>query len=249
MRTRIASCALALLALGCRHKPSDKVAVNNITVSPGAEFTVLRANFPRAEDLVFHDASCTGVRLHEGREPDSLPGGRVNVWIARGDVVGHVERNRDGVYQAQVRGGLPHGARVVAELLGSTEVQGHRFRAWAEVPSAVTPTAPPEGFSQHAGAPMELRWAGGDSSHVSVVVMVTVGDRGSEGYILGCVAPRAAGKFVVPAAALARGLIPEGADRVSVAVTADNRVTEDEYALDVTPLGTNADLVNGRFVR
>lgn len=248
----VVSVAAGLAGLvGCQKPRSDRCPPNNITVSPGPDFTVLRASFPRAEDLVWHDRMCTGVRLREGREPDSLPGGRVNVWIARGDVIGHVDRNPQGFYQASVRGTQPHGTRIVAELVGSPSVTGHRFHAWAEVPSAVTRVSPSAGFALRAGEGVDVHWTGGDSSHVSVVVMITAGpeDTAREGYILGCVAPRSPGRFMVPREALAARFIPAGADHVSVAVTADNRVTEDDYALDVTPIGAGDDLVRGTYAR
>jgi hypothetical protein len=63
--------------------------------------------------------------------------------------------------------------------------------------------------------------------------------------MLSCVVPRAPGSFTLPAAGLAAGLIPAGVDTVTVVATADARVREGDYAIDVTPVGRDEDLVTG----
>ena len=74
------------------------------------------------------------------------------------------------------------------------------------------------------------------------------GSRG-DGLLINCVVPRAPGVFVVPAAATRAALVPAGAVSVQLLVAATNRVQEDDYAIDVTPLGGEADQTFGTLAR
>ncbi len=242
----VALSAAVALCVGCSHEPRHQPRYD-VTVSTGSDVTVLRAAFQSPDGAAWSDADCVGVRVREGREPPSLAAGRVDVWVPGGAIVGHVDLHPPRGYQAQVRGALSPGTRVAAGIAGSTSVAGHRFTATVPVPAPVRRTAPEAGFRLRPGAPLRVTWAGGDSSHVAVVVQVAHGapEQSPEAWMLSCVVPRAPGGFTIPGAALAQAHLPPGSDAVSVAVTADGRAVDGEYALDVTPVGTEDDLVSG----
>lgn len=67
--------------------------------------------------------------------------------------------------------------------------------------------------------------------------------------VVSCVVPRGPGRFVVPAAAFAQPGVPPTARAVSVALVAADRAQEGEYALDVSPLAVDDDLVRGSLSR
>ena len=115
------------------------------------------------------------------------------------------------------------------------------------VPTAVTRSAPAPGFRARRGGALDVAWQGGDSSHVAIVVTASHGasETDPHGTLLTCVVPRAPGAFTVPAAALAA--VSPDADTITVTVAADDRVAEGDYAFDVTPLGTEADVAAGSF--
>ncbi len=248
MDARTVRTSLALLTLtACRaHDPPRQVPYN-VTVSIGTDLTVLRGSFTDPSSLAWSSPDCIGIRLHDNAEPASLPAGRINVWTPFGAVIGHVDPRPGGVYQAQVRGALPPGTHVAAAIQGSSAVPAHRFRTAPTVPARVRRLAPEGGMTLHPGAPLRVAWEGGDSSHVAVLLLAAHGspDTAAEAWMVSCVVPRAPGGFTVPAAALARAYLPSGADTWSVAVTADNRVVEDDFALDVTPVATPDDVVTG----
>lgn len=238
----------ALLALAsCRRKTDDAPAPRFLVgVSTSPEFTAIGGSFYAAQDIAYRDRACLGLRLRDGREPASLEAGRVEAFVVGGAVLGHADRRADGTYQAAVRAVLPAGTAVSARAAGSNAVPAHTFHTPARVPHPVRMTAPARGFALTRGQPLTVRWEGGDSSDVMIVVQVTRGAEGrGEGWMLTCVVPRAEGSFAVPAAALAARFIPEGADTVTVVATADERVREGEYAVDVTPVGSDDDLVSG----
>ncbi len=180
-----------------------------------------------------------------------LDGGRVELWVVGGDPIGRVDRSPDGRYHAVVRTALEPGTRVAGNLVGSNAIPAHRFRTPAHVPRAVERIKPDAGFALHAGEGLPVTWRGGDSSHVAVVVTVSHGsaDTAQSGWLLTCVVPRARGRFVVPASAFPLARLPTNADTVTVTVAADDRVEEEEYALDVTPVGSAEDQVRGTFAR
>lgn len=220
-----------------------------MSVNPGPNFTALGAAFYPDADVVYRDANCTAVRLREGREPASLNAGRVEAWVVSGPVLGHVDPRPDGNYQAAVRATLPHGTRLAGSVAGTAVVPAHRFRSPARVPQPVRTTAPSAGFRSDANHLPEVRWEGGDSSHVTLQSSFTRGplEQSQDGLVLTCVVPRTAGSFTLPASA-AR-VIPDGADTVALVVTATDRVQEGDYAFDVSPIGSADDVIRGTFTR
>lgn len=245
--------ALALLApAACRRPARPALAPRYLLgLSPGPSFAVLGATLYADRDLRYRDAQCLGAPLAGGGEPPMLDGGRVELWVVGGDILGHVDRSPDGRYHAAVRASLAPGTRVAGSLVGSNAVPAHRFRSPARVPRAVERVGPDAGFALRAGAGLPVAWRGGDSSHVALVVTVSRGpaDAAQAGWLLTCVVPRARGRFVIPAAAFAQAGVPADADTVTVTVAADDRVVEGEYALDVTPVGSAEDRVAGAFAR
>lgn len=241
----------SLVSLGslaaCRRGAPDAPAPRFLVgVSPSAEFTAIGASFYASQDLAYRDRACLGLRLRDGREPASLEAGRVEAFIVGGAVLGHADRRAEGTYQAAVRAVLPAGAAVSASIAGSPGVPAHTFHTPAHVPRPVRMTAPSRGFALTRDQPLTVRWEGGDSSDVMIVVQVTRGaEARGEGWMLTCVVPRAEGAFTIPAAAMASRYIPSGADTVTVVATADDRVREGDYAVDVTPVGRDDDLVSG----
>lgn len=234
--------------LACRRPAAEPELAPRflLGVSVSAEFTAIGANFYATSDLAYRDAHCLGVRTRDGREPPSLEAGRVEAFVNGGAVLGHADRRSDGTYQAAVRAVLPPGTAVSATVAGSSAVAAHRFRTPARVPQPVQVRAPTRGFAIARGEALTVRWTGGDARDVMVVVQFGqgTGSRG-EGWMLTCVAPRAPGSFTVPAAALDARFVPAGADTVTVVATADDRVREGDYAVDVTPVGRDDDLVTG----
>lgn len=244
LRRLAAALLTAALATTCRRAPSVDLAPRfTLGVSPGPGLTVLGATLVGDAQVAYRDARCLGVRLRDGREPPSLEGGRVEAWVVAGAVLGHVDRDPAGRYFAQVRGSLEPGVRVSASLAGSADVPEHRFRTPAVVPRAIRRTAPARGFTVRPGAPLAVAWAEGDGR--DVMVLLTINGAAGDGYQLTCVAPRAAGRFDVPGAALATSLLPPQAREVSLVAVADDRVREGDYALDVTPVGSPDDEVLG----
>lgn len=245
--------ALALLAsASCRRTAEPSLAPRYLLgLSPGPSFTVLGATLYADRDLQYHDANCLGVTLTGGREPPMLDGGRVELWVVGGDPIGRVDRSPDGRYHAAVRTALPPGTHVAGNLVGSNSVPAHRFRTPAHVPLAIQRIKPDAGFALRAGEGLPVTWRGGDSSHVALVVTVSHGpaDTAQTGWLLTCVVPRGRGRFAIPASAFPRARIPADADTVTVTVAADDRVVEEEYALDVTPVGSAEDQAVGSFAR
>jgi hypothetical protein len=239
--------------LSCRGAaPPDESAAPRFVVGigPGPGMTAFTATFTRAADLRYRDAHCTATSLNAGAEAPSLDGGRVEAWVAGGQVLGHVDRSPDGMYRAAVRASLPPGTRLAASVAGGPEVPAHRFRSPAKVPANVRHTAPAQGFNLRAGSGLEVRWEGGDSSHVSLTLSLeppqgTVG----AGLLVTCVVPRAPGAFTIPAAAVSPALVPAEARSVQLLVAATDRVREGDYALDVVPLGGEDDQVVGAYAR
>lgn len=247
MRT-LCLCLASLLALAsCKRAASNAPAPRFLVgISPSPEFTAIGGSFYAAQDIAYRDRDCLGVRLRDGREPAALDAGRVEAFVVGGDVLGHADRRAEGTYQAAVRAVLPAGTPVSARIAGSNGVPAHTFHTPAHVPHAVRATAPARGFALTRGQALTVRWDGGDSSDVMIVVQATRGaDARGEGWMLTCVVPRAEGSFTIPAAALAARFIPQDADTATVVATADDRVREGEYAVDVTPVGSDDDLVSG----
>lgn len=238
----------AALCVGCRRPAGPDLAPRFVLgVSPGPGLTVLGATLVGDAQVAYRDARCIGVRLRDGREPPSLEGGRVEAWVVAGSVLGHVDRDPTGRYFAQVRGSLEPSVRVSARIAGSADVPEHRFHTPAVVPRAIRRTAPARGFTVSPGRALQVAWTDGDSRDVMVVV--TVPGAGGDGYQLTCVAPRSPGRFELPGTALTAALLPERAGEVSLVAVADDRVREDDYALDVTPVGTPDDEVLGAVAR
>ncbi len=244
--------ALALCAAACRRPGGPALAPRYLVgLSPGPSFAVLGATLYADRDLVYRDAQCLGVALAGGREPPMLDAGRVELWVVGGDPIGHVDRSADGRYHAAVRTALEPGTRVAGNLVGSSAVPGHRFHTPARIPRAIQRIKPDAGFALRAGEALPVTWRGGDSSHVALVVTVSRGpaDAAQTAWLLTCVVPRGRGRFVIPAGAFPRARMPSDADTVTVTVAADDRVVEEEYALDVTPVGSADDQAVGRFAR
>jgi len=249
--TRTSLLALLLVA-GCRHRARPPAAPRYLLgLSPGPSFTVLGATLYADRDLRHRDSECLGVKLVQGREPPMLDGGRVELWVVGGDQIGHVDRSPDGRYHAAVRSSLAPGTRVAGNLVGSASVAAHRFHTPARVPLAVQRIKPDTGFSLRVGEALPITWRGGNSSHVAIVVTVSRGpaESATDGWLLTCVVPRGRGRYSIQPTALPREHIPADADTVTVTVAADDRVVEDEYAFDVTPVGSAEDQAVGRFVR
>jgi hypothetical protein len=206
---------------------------------------------PGAPALAPRYLLCLGVSLAAGREPPMLDGGRLDLWVVGGDPIGHVDRSAEGRYHAAVRTALEPGTRVAGSLAGSNAVEAHRFHSPAHVPLAVQRITPDAGFALRAGEGLPVTWRGGDSTHVALVVTVSrgPGDAAQSGWLLTCVVPRGRGRFVIPARAFPAGRVPADADTVTVTVAADDRVVEEEFALDVTPVGSADDQAVGTFVR
>jgi hypothetical protein len=243
--------ALALLA-SCRRPGGPSLAPRYLLgLSPGPSFAVLGATLYADRDLQYRDASCLGTSLAGGREPPMLDGGRLDLWVVGGDPIGHVDRSADGRYHAAVRTALEPGTRVAGSLAGSNDVPAHRFHSPPHVPLAVQRIKPDAGFTLRAGEGLPVSWRGGDSTHVALVVTVSHGpaDAAQTGWLLTCVVPRGRGRFVIPAGAFPRARVPADADTVTVNVAADDRVVEEEYALDVTPVGSAEDQAVGAFAR
>lgn len=241
-----------LAAIACHRSDGPALAPRYLVgLSPGPSFAVLGATLYPDRALLYRDARCLGVSLAEGREPPMLDAGRVELWVVGGDPIGRVERSAEGRYHAAVRTVLAPGTRVAGNLVGGTAVPAHRFHSPAHVPLAVRRIKPDAGFTLRAGEGLPVTWRGGDSSHVALVVTVSRGpaDAARDGWLLTCVVPRARGRFVIPASALARARMPADADTVTVTVAADDRVEEEEYALDVTPVGSADDQVVGAYAR
>lgn len=217
-------------------------------VSVGPEFTVLGATFTPPAAVAWRQGPCTAVTLHAGREPASLEVNRIDYWVVAGAPIGSARRRPEGNYQTAVRGTFAPGTRLAAEIVAGPEVPGHRWRTPARVPTRVRRTAPAAGFSLRTDAPLTLTWEGGDSSHVALsVTLDAASPTPSEGWLISCVVPRAAGRFVVPAAALSQPGAPAAARAITVALVAVDRAQEGDYALDVSPLATEEDLVRGRL--
>jgi hypothetical protein len=245
---RAALLVLTTLALACRKPappegPAPRLLVG---VSTSTDMTVIGASLYPANALAYRDRACLGVRLRDGREPASLNGGRVEAFVVNGNVLGHADLTAAGVYQAAVRAVLPPGTLVSARIAGDTAVPALTFHTPAPVPQNVRVTAPARGFALTPGEGLTVRWEGGDSSDVMIVLQATRGANAQgDGWMLSCVVPRAPGSFTLPTAGLAAGLIPAGVDTVTVVATADARVREGDYAIDVTPVGRDEDLVTG----
>lgn len=237
-----------LLVMSCRRPtppegPAPRLLVG---VSTSPEMTVIGASFYPQQAIAYRDRECLGLRLRDGREPASLNAGRVEAFVVNGSVLGHADPSPDGTYRAAVRAVLPRGTPVSARIAGDNAVAAMQFHTPAPVPDNVRVTAPVNGFQLVAAQGLAVQWSGGDSGHVMIVLQVTRGARAEgDGWMLMCVAPRAPGRFTLPAAGLAAGLVPAGADTVTVVATADARVREGEYAIDVTPLGRDADVISG----
>lgn len=219
-----------------------------IGVGPGAGMTAITATFTRPQDVKFRDAHCTAVGLDDGAEPPSLEGGRVEVWVAGGQVLGHVDRGAAGAYRTAIRAVLPPGTRLAGSVAGGAGVAAHRFRAPAVVPSPVQTAAPAQGFNARPTQGLDVRWQGGDSSHVSITLSFEPpqGTRGA-GLLVSCVVPRAPGRFTVPAAAMSAAIVPHDARSVQLLVAATDRVRDGAYALDVIPLGGEGDQIVGTW--
>lgn len=219
-----------------------------IGVGPGAGMTAITATFTRPQDVKYRDAHCTAVALDDGAEPPSLEGGRVEVWVAGGQVLGHVDRNAAGAYRAAIRAVLPPGTRLAGSVAGGAGVPAHRFRAPAVVPSPVQTMAPAQGFNARPTQGLDVRWQGGDSSHVSITLSFEPpqGTHGA-GLLVSCVVPRAPGRFTVPAGAMGAAIVPHDARSVQLLVAATDRVRDGAYALDVIPLGGEGDQIVGTW--
>ncbi len=245
--------AAFVAAVACRRSPAGPAPAPRylLGLSPGPSFTVLGATLYADRDLRYRDSQCLGVKLVQGHEPPMLDGGRVELWVVGGDQIGHVDRSPAGRYHAAVRSVLTPGTRVAGNLVGSPSVAAHRFHSPAHVPLPVQRIRPDAGFALRLGEPLPVTWRGSDSSHVAIVVTVSRGpaEAATEGWLLTCVAPRGRGRFSIPATAFPREHIPADADTVTVTVAADDRVVEEDYALDVTPVGSAEDQAVGRFVR
>lgn len=250
---RASTLALALLAAAsCRRPGGTTLAPRYLLgLSPGPSFTVLGATLYADQDLQYRDAQCLGVSLVEGHEPPMLNAGRGELWVVGGDPIGRVDRSPDGRYHAAVRAALEPGAQVAGSFVGSDAVPAHRFHRPARVPLAIRRIKPDAGFALRAGEGLPVTWRGGNSSHVALVVTVSRGpaEAAQTGWLLTCVVPRARGRFVIPASAFPRARVPSDADTVTVNVAADDRVAEEEYALDVTPVGSADDQAVGTFAR
>ncbi len=243
----------SLAALSCKGAPAPDESTAPrfvVGVAPGPGLTAFTATFSRPTDLRYRDAHCTATSLDNGTEAPSLEGGRVEVWVAGGQVLGHVDRSPGGAYRAAVRAVLPQGTRLAASVAGSADVPAHRFRSPAKVPSNVRRTAPAQGFNIRAGSGLEVRWEGGDSSHVTLTLSLEPpqGTQGG-GLLVTCVVPRAQGVFTIPAATLSPSLVPTEARSAQLLVAATDRVREGEYALDVVPLGGEDDQAVGVYAR
>ncbi len=227
----------------------DKAPRNVVMVGPGPAFTVIMGSFTAARDVRYHDANCLAVPMHDGAEPVSAPAGRLETWVVAGDILGHVERNRDGVYQAAVRTVLPAGTRVAANIPGSADVPAHRFRTPAMVPTAVRREAPAAGFVVRVGEGLPVRWSGGSGSHVTLTLTLEPAGGHGAGLLVTCAAPARAGAFTIPAAALTRALVPDGVVTARLAVAATDRAREGDYALDVVLVSDGGAEVSGTVAR
>ncbi len=237
-----------VVCLGCsRSQSADGAPPYVLGVSVGPEFIVLGATFAPPEAVAWRQGPCTATRLRNGREPANLEGNQVDYWVVAGAHLGAARRRSDGTYQAVVRGTLPPGTRLAAEIVGSPDVPGHRWRTPARVPSRVRRRAPEAGFLLRPAEGLALAWEGGDSSHVALSVTLDTGETGAggEGWLVNCVVARAPGRFAVPGAAFVHAGVPAGVRAVSVAMVAADRAREGDYALDVSPLATDPDLVRG----
>lgn len=236
---------------GC-NRPAPPVEAPRFVlgVSVGPEFTVLAATFTPPAAVAWRQGPCTATALRAGREPASQEVQRIDYWVVAGAPLGSARRRPEGSYQAAVRGTLAPGTRLAAEIVGGPEVPDHRWRTPARVPARVRRTAPAAGFSLGVGESLALAWEGGDSSHVALSVTLDAGGpEPSDGWLVSCVVPRGPGRFVVPAAAFAQPGVPPTARAVSVALVAADRAQEGEYALDVSPLAVDDDLVRGSLSR
>lgn len=241
---------VAALAGCSRPAPPIEAPRYVLGVSVGPEFTVLGATFTPPAAVAWRQGPCTATVLQAGREPASLEVQRIDYWVVAGAPVGSARRRPDGTYQAAVRGTLAQGTRLAAEIVGGQEVPDHRWRTPARVPSRVRRTAPAAGFALRVGEPLALAWEGGDSSHVALSVTVDAGGpEASDGWLVSCVVSRGPGRFVVPAAAFAQPGVPATARVATVALVAADRAQEGEYALDVSPLAVDDDLVRGTLSR
>ncbi len=250
---RSAAIVATALVISCRGAPAsapESAPRYVVGIAPGEGMTAFTATFVRERDLRYRDAHCTAVTLRDGAEPPALDGGRVEAWVAGGQVLGHVDRASDGSYRAAVRVSLPEGTRLAAGVAGGADVPAHRFRSPATVPSPVRRVAPAQGFNLRAGAGLPVRWEGGAGSHVTLTLSLEPpqGSRG-DGLLVTCVVPRAPGAFTLPAAALRPELVPAGAQSAQLLVAATDRVREGEFALDVVPLGGESDQVVGAYAR
>ncbi len=242
--------ACALVACKPPSPPrEDKAPRNVVVVGPGREFTVIMGSFTAARDVRYHDAHCLAVPMHDGAEPVSAPAGRLEAWVVAGDILGHVERNADGVYQAAVRTVLPAGTRVAANIPGSADVPAHRFRTPATVPTAVRREAPAPGFVVRVGEGLPVRWSGGSGSLVTLTLSLEPAGGRGDGLLVTCAAPARRGTFTIPAGALARALVPDGAVTARLAVAATDRAREGDYALDVVLVGGGDEQVSGAVAR
>lgn len=244
-----------VVVCACKSAPAPQAEPSTaprfvVGVSPGPGMTAFTASFVRESDLRYRDAHCTATSLRDGAEPPSLDGGRVEAWVAGGQVLGHTDRSAEGVYRAAVRVALPAGTPLAASVAGGADVPAHRFRSPAKVPTSVRRTAPAQGFNLRAGSGLEVRWEGGDSSHVTLTLSLEPpqGTQGA-GLLVSCVVPRSSGSFTIPAAALSPSLVPAEARSAVLLVAATDRVREGDYALDVVPLGGEDDQVVGTFAR
>jgi hypothetical protein len=238
--------AFALLA-ACKPSPDTSLAPRFVMgVGASQDFTVFTATFVAPRDLRYHDAHCTAVGLEGGAEPPSLAGGRVEVWVAAGPVLGHVDQSPDGRYQAAVRAVLPHGTRLAGSIAGGPEVPAYRFRAPARVPAPVHKLEPSQGFVLHTTRGITVRWEGGDSSHVTTTLSFEppAGSHGP-GALISCVVPRAPQRFTITPAVFAAARVPREATSVTLVVAATDRVRAGDHALDVSLVGSTADEVFG----
>ncbi len=242
--------ALLLALAACREAPrpdESKAPRNVVVVGPSPGFTVIMGSFTAPRDVRYHDAHCLAVPTQDGAEPVSANAGRVEAWVVGGAILGHVERNGDGVYQAAVRTVLAPGTRLAGNIPGSADVPAHRFRTPATVPTAVRREAPAAGFTARAAEGLAVRWSGGSASHVTLTLTLEpAGGRGA-GLLVTCAAPAAPGAFTIPAAALAAA--PEGATTARLALAATGRAREGDYALDVVLVGGDDAEVRGSFTR
>jgi hypothetical protein len=235
----------SVVFLSCHDAPV-MAPLHVVSVAAGTGMTAITATFSDPATLRFRNESCVAVTLHHGAEPPAQHAGRVEAWIAGGQILGHTDRSSEGMYQAAIRATLPAGTPIAASNSGGTDVAAHRFRKSVRVPQGIRRTAPGQGFSVRSGAGVLVRWEGGDSSHVSITLSFeppqgTTGD----GVLINCVVPRSPGNYTVTADALSRSHIPTQAQSLQVLVVPVDRVRDGDYALDATTLVSDSDQIFG----